>query len=187
MDMLLKYYCFHCNYKELVELLPLFWERIEPFHGLKLGEIGFTHAQEYTEQILRLLLEHTIDLNEQNGNGNSILHEKLKEYRNTYIGVPSIVPPEKNEPDIILDLLLERIDLDVNLMNYNDLPPLYYACSYTTGRIVGKLLGCGADPFVLCGKKGSTLLHVSCESGKMDIIQTLILFDTELMLLTQIV
>ena len=179
-DMLLKYYCFYCNYKELVELLPLFLEQVEPLDGLKLEEIGPTRAQEYTEQILRFLLEHTIDVNEQNRSGNSLLHEKLKDYRNKYIGMSSVVPPEKNEPDIILDLLLERTDLDVNLMNYEDLPPLYYACRYTTSRIVSKLLECGADPYVLCGKKGATLLHVACESEKMDIVQTLILFSADI-------
>ena len=114
---LINYYCFYSHYKELIELLPLFLDRSESLSSLELESIGRIHANEYTKDILRLLIDHVEDINEQNRSGNSILHEKLKDYQNTYAyqsGPDEIVPPEKNEPDIILDLLLERSDLDVN-------------------------------------------------------------------------
>lgn len=176
-DQLINYYGFYCHYKELVDLLPLFMDRMEPLSGLSLEKLGRINGGEYTGDIIRALVSHTEDINEQNRIGNSILHEKLRGFRNTYIGMSNaseVAAPEKNEPDIMLDILLERADLDVNLMNYEDLPPLYYACKYTTGRIVSKLLKCGADPYVLCGKEGATLLHLACESGKMDIIEVLV-------------
>ena len=111
---LINYYCFYSHYKELIELLPLFLDRSESLSSLELESIGRIHANEYTKDILRLLIDHVEDINEQNRSGNSILHEKLKDYQNTYAyqsGPDEIVPPEKNEPDIILDLLLERSDL----------------------------------------------------------------------------
>ena len=179
---LINYYCFYSHYKELIELLPLFLDRSESLSSLELESIGRIHANEYTKDILRLLIDHVEDINEQNRSGNSILHEKLKDYQNTYAyqsGPDEIVPPEKNEPDIILDLLLERSDLDVNLMNYSDLSPLYYACRQTTARIVRKLLEKGADPYVLYGKKGNTLLHEACDNNKMQVIPLLVTFGVD--------
>lgn len=68
-----------------MELLPLFLERVEPLNGLDLESFGRINADEYTERIIRLLVSHVGEINEQDRSGYSILHERLKSYRNTYI------------------------------------------------------------------------------------------------------
>ena len=70
---LINYYCFYSHYKELIELLPLFLDRSESLSSLELESIGRIHANEYTKDILRLLIDHVEDINEQNRSGNSIL------------------------------------------------------------------------------------------------------------------
>ena len=64
-------------------------------------------------------------------------------------------------------------------MNYSDLSPLYYACRQTTARIVRKLLEKGADPYVLYGKEGNTLLHEACDNNKMQVIPLLVTFGVD--------
>lgn len=179
---LLQSYLFYNRYDDLMELLPLFLERVEPLNGLDLESFGRINADEYTERIIRLLVSHVGEINEQDRSGYSILHERLKSYRNTYIGLfdrNKVFPPEENEPDIMLDVLLERDDLDVNLMTYDDLPPLYFGCKHTTGRIVRKLLEKGADVRTFCGKGNNSLLHIACDGEKVEIVSLLIDFGVD--------
>lgn len=179
---LINCYCFFNHCKELVELLPVFLHKLPPMSGLDVEKLGRINAKEYTRDIIRLLIQHTDDLNAQNRNGDSLLHIQLREYCNTYAGMANDappIPPEENVPDMMLDALLDCPDLDVNLMNYSDLSPLYYACHQATARIVRRLLEKGADSGVLCGKSSSSLLHIACGAKKQDIMELLLEYGAD--------
>ena len=81
----------------------------------------------------------------------------------------------KNDDELFLELLFEREDLDINLMDYSDCP-LFYACKNTDERIVKTCCIWGRN-WMYYAQNSQPLTQVACEANKLDILKLLIDFE----------
>lgn len=170
---LLGAYCFHNKTNELAGLLPMFFEAdilfdLESLHSLKRYDLGDKQLSYY-----KMIVNRCMDINEVDISGRTILHNALKDFKNTFQFQTEPTPAAENSDDLFIDALLDCDGIDVNSSDYSDNPPLYYACKYTTDRIVRKMLQMGADITALCGEKSTPLALVACEAKKLDILKVL--------------
>lgn len=158
LEQAIKSFCFHSKQEELMSVLPLLLAGTNRLNGELLDEFKYMNAGAYTEQIVSLLVAHTDDINTQDRGGYTMLHRVLRSFKDR----------------IWVDALLKHPEIDVNLMDYEDCPPLYYACKQAPASVVRDLLCKEANPFVLCGKEGIPLLLVASQSGDKEIVKALL-------------
>lgn len=158
LEQAIKSFCFHSKPDELMSVFPLLLEGTNRLNGSMLDEFKYINAGAYTEPIISLLVAHTDDINRQDRGGYTMLHRALRSFKNA----------------VWVNALLKHPEIDVDLMDYEDRPPLYYACKQATAAVVKELLRKDANPFVLCGKEGTPLLLVACESGDTEIVKALL-------------
>lgn len=174
-------YSFNERYDEIVPIIKEFFKYNITVDLEVLTHLQYSNLEEYSFDIFTLFINQCEDINEVNEyTGQSILHQILCSYKNfydfsssSYSYNPEFLPPEKNRDDILLDVLFSSKKIDVNLMDFENYSPLYYACKYTTPRIVEKLILLGAD-ISFCDKNSSSLAHTACEANKADILEILL-------------
>lgn len=172
-------YSFCDEYDTIRELIPLFLEKnlIIDLPSLK-NVMGYPISKIGTD-ICRQIIEKCMDINEVDASGQSILHMALSKYKANEKKNEHLNQDAKNDGELFLDLLFERDDLDINLTDYSDCPPLYYACKNTNERIVKKLLLMGAELDVLCGQNSQPLTQVACEANKPGVLKLLAEFGAD--------
>ncbi|TMW69527.1 hypothetical protein Poli38472_001683 [Pythium oligandrum] len=76
-----------------------------------------------------------------------------------------------------VELLLAH-GVDINAVDERGSTALLLAVHHVD--IATVLLQYGADPYVLCGKEGSTILHLACERGLLDTVNALLAYGMDL-------
>lgn len=180
LDKLIRSLSFNGNFEALRELIPIFIETNIIIDLPALEKLKYYDIKQIGVDVCKQIVRKCHAINDVNISGRSILHEALMNYRNTYANCKNPVLPNENNPDLLIDILLENEDIDVNLMDYSDFSPLYYACKYTTSRIVEKLLLMGTNTDTLCGENSQSIAYIACKENKLDILQLLIEFGVSI-------
>ncbi|MDR3000943.1 MAG: ankyrin repeat domain-containing protein, partial [Fibromonadaceae bacterium] len=148
------------NFSQVEPVFPLLLEAAGELELASIQNvISNIHGKIQNEQ-LHMLFAKSPDINEQDNNGMTLLHWLIREYNNKY----------ENE---FLDVLLLQDGLDVNLLDYKDYSPLYYACAKGDADVVKQLLQIGADADVLCGRDSMPLTLAACRARKKDVLEAL--------------
>jgi len=180
LDRLLNVYFFDHSYSaELAELQRLFMQAgppldLESFKSILTYPSSGAPSSFFTE-----IVNHSGDINEQGNDGKTILHYALNWFRDKFFHEGQGAPPKTSLGDLWIDAILDHDDIDVNIYDYGDNPPLYYACSYATGRIVRKLLTMGADMNALCGSESTPLALLACQAKKEDVLEAFCAFGAD--------
>jgi ankyrin repeat protein len=180
MNKMIGSYSFHEEYDTIRELSPLFLDKGVTIDLPVLKNLMGYHISKIGMDICRHIIDKCQDINEVDISGQSILHIALAKCRMVQKKQVNANQDTKNDDELFLELLFEREDLDINLMDYSDCPPLFYACKNTDERIVKKLLHMGAELDVLCGQNSQPLTQVACEANKLDILKLLIDFGADI-------
>lgn len=153
------------DFSQLEEILFLFLDQQLSFDLKSLQMImdGMNDNRNWlvSENLKDRLFRQCLDLNEPDNSGRTLLHLLLSDKQS------------QNEKNDFLTTLLDQDGLDVNLFDYQDFPPLYYACMYQDAHIVRRLLEMGAEATALCGSESLPLTAVAAQAKKQDILQVL--------------
>ena len=164
---------------ELLKLQRLFREAGPPLDLASFKAMLYNASRRTLHSFYTETVNHCADINEQGNDGKTILHHVLGKFRNAFSGEKKEASPDTNPDDLWIDAILDHDDIDVNIFDYADNPPLYYACKNTTGRIVRKLLTMGADINVLCGSTSTPLAMLACQEKKRDVLEALCEFGAD--------
>ena len=172
LDKLTQTYNFYRKTEELLELTSLFSLEDEKYDVNSMKNLLSNRVSNMPRDYYASIIEKCEDINEQDSKGQTILHYALSNYRNTFTGQSQAEDPATNSHDLWVDAILDRDDIDVNITDYEDRTPLYFACKNATDRIVRRMLTIGADPTALHGKNNEPLTLTVCKERKLDILQT---------------
>lgn len=183
LNSVLKIYCYHDLQDSLIDVLTLFFKAdlIVDFKAIE--SLKKYKLKEHQRSYYNMILNKCIDVNDKDvRTGKTLLHEALYNFKNEFYspGGNQIAPASINLDDIFIDALLDHDAIDIDSRDYEENPPLFYACQNTTDRIVRNLLQKGADMEVLCGEKSTPLTLIACEKMKIDVLQVLCEFGADI-------
>ena len=178
LGVLVQTYKFDDREDELSALIPLFAEKDFTLDTESLKRLLDHGARMHSPQSMynEMLIDKCPDINEVDRYGQTALHYALSR------GI---------EP--FAEALLARGTADLNLADYENRPPLYYACKNASGEIVRSLLQAGADMDVLCGKMhvgmdtdyffnadSTPLVLAACTNEDRDVLKVLLEFGADI-------
>ena len=161
-DRLISVYNFHGKIDELTQLFPLFLEKYEVLDAADILNLSKSRWQIPTD-FINALFEKCHDINEQDNSGRTLLHNLIREKKDAFV-----------------DVLLGCDGLDVNILDYEDFSPMYYACKYAKPATVRALLQMGADIDAQNGKTNEPLALTACKARRLDVLEVLCEFGADI-------
>ncbi|MDR2884435.1 MAG: ankyrin repeat domain-containing protein, partial [Deferribacteraceae bacterium] len=187
--------------EELAYLLPLFFDtnfELTIDEIVKMGDHKLSNFTKYypegvepdnsvQKSYYKLILGKYPNINEVDRSGKSLLHRALEGYSSTYQRVSESSVTTKGEPnapefnysDLWINAILDVDGVDLNLADYENYSPLYYACKKGSAEVVRKLVQMGATIDFLSGKDSMPLSHVACLAGRSDLLDVLLDFGLD--------
>jgi len=156
-------YGFHGKEEELAELFELFLAVDIEFDIDGMKDLTIRNRWAIPRDIQRAILAKAADINQQDMGGKSLLHHALE---------------DKNS--IFLDAILDADGVDVNLFDYQDQAPLYFAVKNHGADVVRTLLQMGADADALNGKNSEPLTLTATAARNKEALEVLCEFGASL-------
>ncbi|MCL1998173.1 MAG: ankyrin repeat domain-containing protein [Turicibacter sp.] len=168
LDELVSVFSFHRDDEALATLTPLFVVESENFDIFAIKKLINSNTIAVPRAYYASIISKCADINEQDDSGQTLLHYALSKY---FLRKNS-EKNQENPSDFWISAILDRDEVDVNIADYEERPPLYFACTNATDEIVRRLLRMGANPAALCGRESEPLIITLCRKRRLDIMQT---------------